>query len=96
MLSSGAQTFVLQFAVQKYEDQNSQNCNFVCCFAWVKTWSLKLREQHRLRVYEYRVLRKIFGPNKDEVTGELGRLQMRSLIICATNQILFARLNQDE
>jgi hypothetical protein len=33
-----------------------------------KTWSLTLREEHRLRVFENRVLR-IFGPKRDEVTG---------------------------
>jgi hypothetical protein len=35
-----------------------------------ETWSLTLREKHRLRVFENRVLRRIFGPNRDEVTGE--------------------------
>jgi hypothetical protein len=35
-----------------------------------KTWSLTLREEHRLRVFENRVLRRIFGPRRDEVTGE--------------------------
>jgi hypothetical protein len=35
-----------------------------------ETWSLTLREEHRLRVFENRVLRKIFGPKRDEVTGE--------------------------
>jgi hypothetical protein len=35
-----------------------------------ETWSLTLREEHRLRVFENRVLRRIFGPKKDEVTGE--------------------------
>jgi hypothetical protein len=34
-----------------------------------ETWSLTLREGHRLRVFEYRVLR-IFGPKTDGVTGE--------------------------
>jgi hypothetical protein len=32
-------------------------------------WSLTLREEHRLRVFENRVLRRIFGPRRDEVTG---------------------------
>jgi hypothetical protein len=32
-------------------------------------WSLTLREEHRLRVIENRVLRRIFGPKRDEVTG---------------------------
>jgi hypothetical protein len=35
-----------------------------------ETWSLTLREEHRMRVFENRVLRRIFGPKKDEVTRE--------------------------
>jgi hypothetical protein len=35
-----------------------------------ETWSLTLREEHRLRVFENRVLRRIFGPKRDEVTEE--------------------------
>jgi hypothetical protein len=35
-----------------------------------ETWSVTLREEHRLRVFENRVLRGIFGPKGDEVTGE--------------------------
>jgi len=38
------------------------------------TWSLTLREERRMRVFENRVLRKIFGPKKDEVTGEWRKL----------------------
>ena len=33
------------------------------------TWSLTLREERRLRVFENRVLRKVFGPKRDKVTG---------------------------
>jgi hypothetical protein len=39
-----------------------------------ETWSLTLREEHRLRVFENRVLRRISGPKRDEVTGEWGKL----------------------
>jgi hypothetical protein len=35
-----------------------------------ETWSLTLREEHRLRMFENRVLRRIFGLKRDEVTGE--------------------------
>jgi hypothetical protein len=35
-----------------------------------ETWSLTLREEHRLRVFENRVLRRIFGLKRDEVTGD--------------------------
>jgi hypothetical protein len=34
-----------------------------------ETWSLRVREEHKLRVFENRVLRRIFGPKKDGVTG---------------------------
>jgi hypothetical protein len=44
-----------------------------------ETWSLILREDHRLRVFENRVLREIFGPKKDEVTGEWRRLHKEDL-----------------
>jgi hypothetical protein len=44
-----------------------------------ETWSLTLREEHRLRVFENRVLRKIFGPKRDEVTGEWRRLRNEEL-----------------
>jgi hypothetical protein len=40
------------------------------------TWSLILREEHRLRVLETRVLRRIFGPKRDEVIGEWRRLHI--------------------
>jgi hypothetical protein len=39
-----------------------------------ETWSLTLREKHRLRVFENRVLRRIFGPKSNEVTGEWRKL----------------------
>jgi hypothetical protein len=44
-----------------------------------KTWSLTLREEHRLRVFENRVLRRIFGPKRDEVTGEWRKLHSKEL-----------------
>jgi hypothetical protein len=39
------------------------------------TWSLTLREAHRLRVFENRVLRRIFGSKKDELTGGWRKLR---------------------
>jgi hypothetical protein len=44
-----------------------------------ETWSLTLTEKHGLRVLEDRVLRKIFGPKRDEVTGEWRRLHNEEL-----------------
>jgi hypothetical protein len=44
-----------------------------------ETWSLTLREEHRLRVTENRVLRRIFGPKRDEVTGGWRKLHNEEL-----------------
>jgi hypothetical protein len=44
-----------------------------------ETWSLTLKEEHRLRVFENRVLRRIFGPKRDEVMGEWRRLHNEEL-----------------
>jgi hypothetical protein len=44
-----------------------------------ETWSLTLRGEHRLRVFENRVLRRIFGPKRYGVTGEWRRLHNEEL-----------------
>jgi hypothetical protein len=66
-------------------------CPLACCLGIYKiiilpvvlygceTWSLTLREEHRLRVFENRVLRRIFGPKKDEVTGKWRKLHCGEL-----------------
>jgi hypothetical protein len=46
-----------------------------------ETWSFTLREEHRLRVLENRVLRRIFGPKRDEVTAEWRKLHIEELHI---------------
>ena len=50
-------------------------------------WSLTLREERRLRVFENRVLRTIFGPKRDEVTGEWRKLhnEERNDLYCSPN-----------
>jgi hypothetical protein len=45
----------------------------------VKLLSLTLREEHRLRVFENRVLKRIFGPKRDEVTGGWRKLHNEEL-----------------
>jgi hypothetical protein len=55
-----------------------------------ETWSLTLREKHRLRVVQNRVLRRIVRPKGDEIAGGWRRLQMRSFIMCTLHQILLA------
>jgi len=55
----------------------------------IETWSLKLREEPRLRAFENRVLRRTFGPKRDEVTGEWRRLHSDELydLYCSPNVI---------
>ena len=44
-----------------------------------ETWSLILREERRLRGFENRVLRRVFGPKRDKVTGEWRKLHNEEL-----------------
>jgi hypothetical protein len=44
-----------------------------------EAWSLTLREESRLKVFENRVLRRVFGPKRDEVTGEWRKLHNEEL-----------------
>jgi hypothetical protein len=69
LLSFGAQASVFQAAIQKYEDYNRTIILPVVSYG-CETWSLTLRKKYCLRVFENRVLRRIIGPNRDEVTGK--------------------------
>jgi hypothetical protein len=52
-----------------------------------RTWSLTLREEHRLKVFENRVLRRIYGPKRDGVTGGWRMLHNKELQICTLCQV---------
>jgi hypothetical protein len=52
------------------------------------TWSLTLREERRLRVLENRVLRRIFGPRRDEVAGEWNKLHNEELNVLYSPNII--------
>jgi hypothetical protein len=56
-----------------------------------ETWSLTLRMEHRLRVFEKRVLWRIFGPKRDEVTGEWKKTAYRG----TSCSVFFAKYNQN-
>jgi PAS domain-containing protein len=48
---------------------------------------LWIREEHRMRVFENRVLRRIFGPKRDEVMGDWRKLHNKKLITCTLCQV---------
>jgi hypothetical protein len=70
LLSFGAESFVFQFGIQKYKIKVYKTIILPSVLYGYKTWLLTLREESNLRVFENRVLRRIFGPKRDEVTGE--------------------------
>jgi hypothetical protein len=55
----------------------------------LEIWSFTLREEYRLRVFENNVLRKIFGPKRDEVTEKRKYYVTRNFMLCTPHQILF-------
>jgi hypothetical protein len=60
----------------------------------VKLKSLKLREEHRLRVFENRMLRRVFGP-KRKWQEAIEDCIMRSFITCMLHQVLQGLSNQE-
>ena len=79
MLSFCAEYFVFQFAIQKCKVKIYRAVIFPVVSRGYETWSITLRKECRLRVLESRVLRRIFGPKRDDVTGEWRRLHNEKL-----------------
>ena len=79
MPSFGAESFVFQFAIKNLEIKMYRTIILPVVLYGCETWSLKLRKERRLRVFENRLLRRTFGPKRDEVTGELRKLQNEKL-----------------
>ena len=77
--SFGAESFVFQLAIQKYKIKIYRTLILSVVLYGCETWLLTLREERRLRVFEIRVLRRIFEPKWDEVTGEWRKLHNEEL-----------------
>jgi hypothetical protein len=86
LLSFGAESFVFQFAVQIKVKIYGTIILSVVLYG-CETWSLTLRKERRLRVFENRVLRRIIWPRRDEVTGEWRKLHKEKLndLYCLPN-----------
>jgi hypothetical protein len=79
LLLFGSESFVFQIAIQKFKDQDIEKYNFAVILYGFEAWSLTLREERRLKVFENRVLRRVFGPKRDEVTREWKELHNEEL-----------------
>jgi hypothetical protein len=55
---------------QQHKTTNNINFLYISICISISPWSLTLREERRLKVFENRVLRRVFGPKRDEVTAE--------------------------
>jgi hypothetical protein len=72
LLSFGAKSVVFQVAFQTLKDKDTVYRTIILpvVLYGCETWSLTLRNERRQRVFENRVLRRVFGPKRDEVTEE--------------------------
>ena len=93
MLSFGTESFVFQFAIQNIKSKVYRTIILPVVFYGCETWSLTLREERRLRVFENRVLRRIFGRRRDEVTEEWRKLHNEELNDLYWSPIIFGVIN---
>jgi hypothetical protein len=74
-----AESVTFQFVIQNLKIKIYRTIILPIVLYGCETWSLTLREECRLGVFENRVLRRIFGPKQDEVTGEWRKLHNEEL-----------------
>jgi len=79
LLSFGAESFVFQLAIQSKKIKIYRITILPVGLCGCETWSLTLTEERSLRVFENRLMRRIFGPRRDEVTGEWRKLLIGEL-----------------
>ena len=78
MLSFGAESFVFKVAIQKLKMKIYRTIILPVVLYGCEAWSLTLREERKLRGFKNMVLRRIFGPRRDEVMGNGGDCITRS------------------
>jgi hypothetical protein len=79
LLSFGAESFVSQFAIQNFKIKIYRIIILPAVLYGCEVWSQTLREERRLRVFENRVLNRIFGPKRYEVTREWRKIHNKEL-----------------
>jgi hypothetical protein len=97
LLSFGAESLVFQFAIEKIvKIKICRNIILSVVLYGCETWSLTLTEECRLRVFKNRVLRRIFGPKRDEVTGEWRRLHNKELYDLYSSPNIIRVINEED
>jgi hypothetical protein len=79
LLPVGPEPFVFSFAPKNFKIRIYDTVILPVVPYGCETWSLSLREEHRLKVFESKVLRRIFGRRRDEVTGGRRKLHDEEL-----------------
>jgi hypothetical protein len=79
LLSFGAESYFFQVVSKNIKLKICRNIILHVVLYGCETWSLTLREECSLRVFDSRVLRRIFGPNRDKVTEEWRKLHYEKL-----------------
>jgi len=79
LLSFGAESFVFQFSIQKFQVEISRTIILPIVVYGCETWPLTLREERKLRVSENRVLRRTLVSKRDEVKREWRKLHNEEL-----------------
>jgi hypothetical protein len=87
LLSFGAEPFVSRLLSKNLKIKIYRTLILPIVLYGCETWSLTLLEERKLRVFENMVLRRIFGPRRDEVTEEWRRLHNEELndLYCSPN-----------
>jgi hypothetical protein len=87
LLPFGPEPSVISVAVEKLKIRIYKTIIFPVVLYGCETWYLTLREEHRLRVFENGVLRRIIGPKRDEMTREWRKLHNESFVVYTLRQV---------
>jgi hypothetical protein len=88
-----------RFSLRLFERLNARNTEVTingshCLKIYgCETWSLTLREEHRLRVFENRVVRRMFGPKRDHIIGGWRKLHNEKLHNLYTSPSIIRTIN---
>jgi hypothetical protein len=92
LLPFGPKSFVFRLLSRKVKVKIYKTIILPVVLYGCETWSLTLREEHRLRVFENRVMRRIFGPRRDEVTGKWTKLHNEELHILFSSENIIRQI----